>query len=278
MALPHFCKALPYTAPSRSNKAMLTGKELGAAIEQARERKGASKKALADAMGVKPASVQDWVKYGRIAKERINDLVAYFSDVVGPEHWGLEFPSPVKGTPTGSPAHQASATTFSAGAYNPSIGPAEQDLPHPNEEEFALVPQLDVKAACGDGRFQDHVVVKGGLAFKRSSLRDFGVPEHAARIIYADGGSMRPTIQDGRVVLINTADTEPKDGKVYAICMPDGSLVLKRLVHDYHPPSGAMTWIIRSDNPDRVTFPDKILPPDDRTMIAGRAVWTDSLL
>lgn len=175
------------------------------------------------------------------------------------------------------PTHQDSESS-SAGAYNPSLGPAEQDLPRPTEEEFALVPQLDVKAACGDGRFQDHVVVKGGLAFKRSSLRDFGVPEHAARIIYADGGSMRPTIQDGRVVLINTADNEPKDGKIYLICMPDGDLVLKRLVHDYHPASGAMAWIIRSDNPDRATFPDKLLPPDDRTMIAGRAVWTDSLL
>ncbi|WP_422649064.1 helix-turn-helix domain-containing protein [Cupriavidus sp. H18C1] len=71
---------------------MLTGEKLGAAIEQAREKKGVSKKALADAMGVKPASVQDWVRYGRIAKERINDLVAYFADVVGPEHWGARFP------------------------------------------------------------------------------------------------------------------------------------------------------------------------------------------
>ncbi|WP_373379875.1 helix-turn-helix transcriptional regulator [Cupriavidus nantongensis] len=257
---------------------MLTGDKLGAAIEQARLKKGVSKKALADAMGVKPASVQDWVKYGRIAKERINDLVAYFSDVVGPEHWGLDFPGAVKSSTSPSSPRQQSMPPSSAGAYNPSLGPADQDLPHPSEEEFALVPQLDVMAACGDGRFQDHVVVKGGLAFKRSSLREFGVPEHAARVIYADGGSMRPTIQDGRVVLINTADTEPKDGKVYAICMPDGGLLLKRLVLDYHPGTGGMAWIIRSDNPDRVAFPDKLLPPDDRTMIAGRAVWTDSLL
>jgi phage repressor protein C with HTH and peptisase S24 domain len=155
---------------------------------------------------------------------------------------------------------------------------AQEELPKPTEEEFAFVLQLDIAAACGDGRFQDHVVVTGGLAFKRSSLRDFGVPEHAARIIYASGGSMAPKIQDGRVVLVNTADTTPVDGKIYLICMPDGSLVLKRLVRDYHPTAGALVWIIRSDNPDKTEFPDKILPPDDRTMIAGRAVWTDSLL
>lgn len=91
MALPHKSKALPHTGIAISNKAMLTGVELGAAIEAARVKKGVSKVALADAMKVKPASIQDWVKHGRIAKHRINDLVAYFSDVVGPEHWGLDF-------------------------------------------------------------------------------------------------------------------------------------------------------------------------------------------
>lgn len=155
---------------------------------------------------------------------------------------------------------------------------AEERLPQPTEEEFAFVPQLDIAAACGEGRFQDHVVVKGGLAFKRSSLRDFGVPEEAARIIYAAGGSMMPTIQDGCVVLINMADTAPVDGKVYLICKPDGGLVLKRLIRDYHPSVGGQAWIMRSDNPDKITHPDKVLPPDDRTMIAGRAVWNDNRL
>jgi phage repressor protein C with HTH and peptisase S24 domain len=178
----------------------------------------------------------------------------------------------------------------STGAYNlgggqsasqpviPFFAESEEDLPSPTEDEFAFVPQLDVSAACGEGRFLDHVVVKGGLAFKRSSLRDFGVPEYAARIIYSAGGSMWPTIQDGRVVLVNTADREPRDGKVYAICKPDGELVLKRLIWDFHPAIGAQAWIMRSDNPDKTTHPDKVLPPDDRTMIAGRAVWNDNRL
>lgn len=148
----------------------------------------------------------------------------------------------------------------------------------PNESDFALVPQLDVEAACGSGKFVDHVVVKGGLAFKRTSLKDFGVTEKTARIIYASGNSMAPLIQDGCVVLINTADTEPKDGKVFAICTPEGGLVLKRLIRDYHPGLGAQAWIMRSDNPDKTTYPDKLLPPDDRTMIVGRAVWNDNRL
>ncbi|WP_176079347.1 S24 family peptidase [Paraburkholderia tropica] len=182
---------------------------------------------------------------------------------------------------------EASAKEPRSGRKAPVIGMSakatqsrlvEESLPQPTEEEFAFVPQLDIAAACGEGRFQDHVVVKGGLAFKRSSLRDFGVPEEAARIIYAAGGSMLPTIQDGCVVLVNTADRSPLDGKVYLICKPDGGLVLKRLIRDYHPSVGGQAWIMRSDNPDKIAHPDKVLPPDDRTMIAGRAVWNDNRL
>lgn len=70
---------------------MLTGKELGAALASAVAMKGVTKKALADAMGVTPASIQDWIKYGRIAKSRITALVDYFSDTVPLSHWGLDF-------------------------------------------------------------------------------------------------------------------------------------------------------------------------------------------
>jgi phage repressor protein C with HTH and peptisase S24 domain len=152
------------------------------------------------------------------------------------------------------------------------------ELSTPTDADFALVPQLDISASCGTGHFVDHVVVKGGLAFKKSSLRDFGVPEASARIIYASGGSMEPTIQDGCVVLINMADTTPREGRVYAICQPDGSLVLKRLVQDFIPALGAQGWIMRSDNPNKTQHADKMLPPDDRTMIVGRAVWNDNKL
>lgn len=162
-------------------------------------------------------------------------------------------------------------------ANKQALGESELALA-PTDDELALVPQLDIAAACGEGTFVDHTVVKGGLAFKRSSLRDFGVPESFARIIYSAGGSMVPTIQDGRVVLLNLADREPRDGKVYAICKPYDGLVLKRLVWDYHPTIGAQVWIMRSDNPDKNKHPDKILPPDDRTIIVGRAVWNDNRL
>ncbi|WP_257803325.1 XRE family transcriptional regulator [Burkholderia glumae] len=177
------------------------------------------------------------------------------------------------------PVHELRYVDLQAAHENRSSSRAnESDLPNPTDDEFSMVPQLDIAASCGAGKYVDHVVVKGGLAFKRSSLRDFGVPESAARIIYAAGGSMWPTIQDGCVVLLNTADRTPREGRVFAICTPDGGLVLKRLIWDYHPSMGTQTWIMRSDNPDKNAHPDKMLPPDDRTMIIGRAVWNDNRL
>ncbi|WP_124595913.1 hypothetical protein [Burkholderia stagnalis] len=82
-------KALPYLVACVPNKAMLTGKELGDALRIAIKKKAVTQKAVADHFGVKPPSVQDWINFGRIGKKHLNELVAYFADVVPPEHWGL---------------------------------------------------------------------------------------------------------------------------------------------------------------------------------------------
>lgn len=75
--------------PFVQDKAMLTGEELGAAIRAAIQKKGVSQVAVAAHFGVKPPSIQDWMRRGTIGKEKLPRLWAYFSDVVGPEHWGL---------------------------------------------------------------------------------------------------------------------------------------------------------------------------------------------
>lgn len=76
---------------------MLTGKELGRAIREAIALKGVTQVAVAKHFHVKPPSVQDWLKQGVIAKEKLPELWRYFSDVVGPDHWGLQdFPIPME--------------------------------------------------------------------------------------------------------------------------------------------------------------------------------------
>ena len=73
---------------------MLNGKKLGKAIETAINLKiqsGAirSKADVATHFGVKTPSIYDWINRGTISKNKLIDLWDYFSDVVGPEHWGM---------------------------------------------------------------------------------------------------------------------------------------------------------------------------------------------
>lgn len=87
---------------------MLTGKELGAAIEAARLLKRTTKKELAAHFKVSQPSVQDWVNRGTIDKAKLPGLWEYFSDVVGPEHWGLSV-TPAQASATRYPDTPASA-------------------------------------------------------------------------------------------------------------------------------------------------------------------------
>lgn len=69
---------------------MLSKKALADAISEAMRRKGVGPTEVAAAFGVQPPSVNGWKKTGAIDKSKINQLVDYFKDVAGPEHWGLE--------------------------------------------------------------------------------------------------------------------------------------------------------------------------------------------
>lgn len=55
------------------------------------EAKGVKQGDVAAAFGISQPSVSEWLKHGRVHKKHISKLVEYFSDQVGPEHWGLPF-------------------------------------------------------------------------------------------------------------------------------------------------------------------------------------------
>lgn len=74
---------------------MLTGADLGRAIDAARIAKGLSRADLARAFGVRPQSVQDWLRRGTVDRDRLIRLLEFFADVVPPSHWGL----PAEATP-----------------------------------------------------------------------------------------------------------------------------------------------------------------------------------
>lgn len=107
---------------------MLTGVKLGAAIAAAIKKKKVTQRDVAAHFGVKPPSIQDWIKRGTIGKARLPELWAYFADVVGPEHWGL------KQFPGGGSIELVQLGTYAA-----------------EDADLVSIPQFDTGGAMGDG-------------------------------------------------------------------------------------------------------------------------------
>ena len=152
-------------------------------------------------------------------------------------------------------------------------GPSHDNSPH--ESDYALIPLLTAKGENGNGYLNDHVEVKGGLAFKRDWLARMNAKPEDLSVIYARGDSMEPYIIEGDVVLIDHAATDPINGKVYAIRRPDDSISIKRLVQQL---SG--DWIITSDNPNKTLYRDEPVGADSvcQVPIIGRVVWRGGAL
>ncbi|UQB79164.1 S24 family peptidase [Pseudomonas shirazica] len=218
---------------------MLTGPELGAAIEAARIAKGVSKKQLADDFQVKPPSVQGWVKNGRIDKSKLMDVIAYFADVVGPEHWGLrpgftyESLQDVTSVSVEEPAptsaadmvrnmlakqgknlpENARAQLMAAAEASDQGNVITVDFSRPGlVGDEVRIAHYDVRAAMGNGQAtHDYPEMLKDIRVSPSHLRELGVEfeEHFhLKVVTGWGQSMEPTIKhrDPLIVNINVRD------------------------------------------------------------------------
>jgi len=218
---------------------MLTGPELGAAIEAARIAKGVSKKQLADDFQVKPPSVQGWVKNGRIDKSKLMDVIAYFADVVGPEHWGLRPGFTYESLPdVASVSVEEPAPTSAADMVRNMLAKQGKNLPESARAQLMAaaeasdqgnvitvdfsrpglvgdevrIAHYDVRAAMGNGQAtHDYPEMLKDIRVSPSHLRELGVEfeEHFhLKVVTGWGQSMEPTIKhrDPLIVNINVRD------------------------------------------------------------------------
>lgn len=138
------------------------------------------------------------------------------------------------------------------------------------EDKYAQIPQYSAKAAAGLGHENPHVESLATLAFKRDWLRAKGVKAEKLIVIYADGDSMWPTINDHDVLLLDTSKTDPIDGQVFVLTSTDKGSIVKRLVKT---PLGG--WILRSDNDDCDDYADIVLARSELNehRIIGKVIW-----
>jgi len=166
-----------------------------------------------------------------------------------------------------------SDSTGQAGLQAPAANtpfPAGSEVDESVDDRYAFIPQYSAKAAAGIGHENPHVESLATLAFKREWLKIKGVnPKHLI-VIYADGDSMYPTINDHDVLLLDTSKTEPVDGQVFVLTSADKGAIVKRLIQT---PLGG--WIIRSDNDDCDDYADVMLSRSEvnEHRIIGKVIW-----
>ncbi len=190
---------------------MLTKAELGAAIEAARKAKGITKKALAERFGVKPPSVQDWVKNGTIEQQRLLELIEFFSDVVGPEHWGLtnwqNTQHPTEGSPVYLAREMSHQRTYSG-------RPTTERVPVTGTLEMAEGDRMKVlRAATGQA-----------LGYVESPLTLPGT--YAVRVV---GDWLYPTARHGACLVIEPTG-QCNGGELVLLTRPDGTVDVAELV------------------------------------------------
>ena len=82
--------------------------------------------------------------------------------------------------------------------------------------DFVAIPRYDVEAAAGSGgAFVDQEVGTGYYAFGRLWLRRRGLIVGKLSVISVTGDSMEPDLREGDLVLIDHAQTRPRDGLIY---------------------------------------------------------------
>lgn len=136
-------------------------------------------------------------------------------------------------------------------------------------EDYVEVKRITAVVAAGGGSAEEVYEEVGSLAFRRDFLASCGVTAGAARILNVKGTSMEPTIPDGSVLLVNSANKEPRNGQIYALAKGN-DLVVKRLIKT------GDEWVARSDNQDG--NPDFPINDGLQVTVLGRAVWIGAKL
>jgi len=140
-------------------------------------------------------------------------------------------------------------------------------------DRFVVVPHYDVKVGAGPGKIVCDVDQRHqGMAFQVGWLRSLGLNPAKLMCLNAAGDSMEPSIHDGAMLLVDTAQTTVISGKVYVIRYGD-EIRVKRLSRRY---DGAL--VIQSDNQ---FYKEEVIPPealDDGVGVIGRVITCSSMV
>lgn len=139
-----------------------------------------------------------------------------------------------------------------------------------DDAEFVQIQMVKLRLSAGLTGFQTEPEGRDGgtLGMRRNWIERNNL--HAAHLIaiLVKGESMEPSLYEDDIVIINTLDTKPVDGAVYAFNY-EGEAVVKRLARD------AGQWWLTSDNPDQRRYHRKLCN-GSACILIGRVVRKES--
>ena len=191
-------------------------------------RNGGNQSEMARHVGVSPQAVQKWVAGDSEPRGKNLDLAAEFLGVT-PAH--LKF---------GIVMDQHPAAAAPMAGLLPVRG-VEDDDP-----SLTQIQKVRIKVQAGITGFRVEPEHHDGetMGVPTSWVRSERLVMSDLYAIVVRGESMEPSLFDGDVIVVNTADKKLVDGAVYAINY-EGEVVVKRMTRD------AGMWWLTSDNQDQ---------------------------
>ena len=215
-------------------------------MKTAMQESGVTQSELARLVGVRPTSVNDWLS-GK-TKSLKGDSAVRASEVMNVRAKWLSTGEGPKRREQGAPAASLDLDAM----------PGLVAVPRVRFKLSAGVSGFAVEPENGNGKpiyFRDDW-------FQMHNYR----PEKLFSVRVA-GASMEPSLWDGDLVVVNTDDTKPHDGDVFAVNY-EGELTIKRLRRD------AGDWWATSDNSDQRRFAPKRCTED--VQLIGRIIYKQS--
>lgn len=158
---------------------------------------------------------------------------------------------------------------LATGEGSPGSHPAAPRGRPKSEPGYPAIPLVEFKLSARESGFEVRHLDEAAqpVIFHSDWYRARGLdPDHlyAVKVV---GASMENGLYDGDTVIVNTADTVPADGEVFAINF-EGNFTIRRLIRD----SGQ--WWMSSDNADQRRHPRRLA--DESALILGRVVGKHS--
>lgn len=165
-----------------------------------------------------------------------------------------------------------SASWITAGegsAFTASPSTAPQPINLESNPQYPSVRRVHFKLSAGASGFgvEYHDEEGAPIVFRRDWFERNGYRPDRLFAVRVANGSMESGLYDGDVVVVNTDQTELKDGIVFAVNY-EGEMVIKRLVRD-----GGQWWL-SSDNPNQHKYPRKVC--GEGVFIIGEVVHKQS--